>query len=155
MEKKQEAVATKLMQNLNSQLQPNFKPNGGTTRDLNPSTMGKPKSAKSVPIPIPIKPKESTNKFKSNRKLICATWNIKRGLIKRELEIKLLLKNENVDVIFLTETDTLNLANEDDFQIEGYKTVFHLRENDKESLRIIALVKDSIWKFTKIRTDLM
>ena len=37
--------------------------------------------------------------------LICATWNVKRGLVKRELEISHQLKAENVDIIFLTETD--------------------------------------------------
>ena len=35
--------------------------------------------------------------------------NIKRRLLKREQEIKILLKNENIDVLFLTKTDTKNL----------------------------------------------
>ena len=34
-----------------------------------------------------------------------ATRKIKRGLIKRELEIAQLLSDENIDILFLTESD--------------------------------------------------
>ena len=63
----------------------------------------------------------------SNQKnhLKIGTWNIKRGLVKRELEIANLPKSEKLDVLFLTETD-LQLNSAEDFKLEGYKTSFHL-----------------------------
>ena len=36
------------------------------------------------------------------------TWNIRHGLKKYEKELRELLKSENVDVCFTTETDTLS-----------------------------------------------
>ena len=50
------------------------------------------------------KQKEKGNNKK--RKLVIGTWNVRRGLIKRENEIINLLQTDNVDVLFLTETDT-------------------------------------------------
>ena len=46
---------------------------------------------------------------------IC-TWNIKRGLLKRELDIKDLLQKENIDILFLTETDII-IEEEEDYKI--------------------------------------
>jgi hypothetical protein len=36
---------------------------------------------------------------------ICS-WNIRRGLIKRELELKDMLNSEKLNIMFLVETDT-------------------------------------------------
>ena len=33
------------------------------------------------------------------------SWNIRRGIVKREIEIVQLLKDEELDILFLTETD--------------------------------------------------
>ena len=62
----------------------------------------------------------------TKNELLCATWNIRRGLITRELELKNLQKN--IDVLFITETDTKNLLKEEDYSIDGYRTVFPERE---------------------------
>ena len=55
-----------------------------------------------------------------------------------------ILKNENIDIIFLLETDTKNLAIEADFQIEGYKTIFYKRKEQIDNLRIISLIKEEV-----------
>ena len=46
---------------------------------------------------------------KTNESLVLSTWNIRRGLFVRELELKKMLQDENSDVMFLTETDTTAL----------------------------------------------
>ena len=46
---------------------------------------------------------------KTNESLALSTWNIRRGLSVRELELKKMLQDKNSDVMFLTETDTTAL----------------------------------------------
>ena len=46
------------------------------------------------------------------------SWNIKRGLVTKENEIKLLLKTEKFDILFLNETDTKQILSKKDYQIE-------------------------------------
>ena len=50
------------------------------------------------------------------------------------------VKNENIDIIFLTETDTNSLQKEDGYKIQGYKTVFQERKSDNSKLRIVCLL---------------
>ena len=87
--------------------------------------------------------------------LVCCTWNIRRGLIKREIELIDLLKSENVDVIFLTETDTKSLSKEEDYCIQGYKTILPITDPKSGLVRIIGLVKEEHIPHIKIRLDLM
>ena len=62
---------------------------------------------------------------KTNPKdLIVCSWNIQKGLIKREEELKDMLNKESIDIMFLMETDNKNLITESDFQIEGSKQFF-------------------------------
>ena len=94
------------------------------------SKMGFPKQ-KHIPVPIiPIKiktpPKTKNTEVKRKQEIICATWNIKKGLISREGELKNLLNSEKIDIIFITETDTKNINSAEDFQIDGYKTIMPL-----------------------------
>ena len=84
---------------------------------------------------------------------IC-TWNIKRGLVKRELEIKELLKREDIDIIFLTETD-IKLSSEDDYKIEGFKTVFQARESQDDVIRLICLIKNKRMSVIRIMDNIM
>ena len=104
--------------------------------------------SKSVSIP------KSTLKNQSNA-LVCCTWNIRRGLVKRESELKDLLTSENIDVIFLTETDTKCLCKEEDYFIQGYKTILPNIDTNCGLVRIIGLVKENLVPYIKIRTDLM
>ena len=82
--------------------------------------MGKSKSVDPVAVSTINQESEiSTNQKKRN--LNIATWNIRRGLITKENELILLLTTEDIDVIFLTETDT-NKQNAKDFHVKGYTT---------------------------------
>jgi hypothetical protein len=73
----------------------------------------------------PTKPRSNSNKFTNNQEtLIISTWNIRRGLIVREIELKNMLNDEKIDIMFVTETDTKTLENEKSYQVEGYNTVF-------------------------------
>ena len=64
-------------------------------------------------------------------------WNIRRGLIKRELELCVILKTEKINIKILTETDSNMIKTKDDYRIEGYETVIQLRKDDIDKTRII------------------
>ena len=87
--------------------------------------------------------------------LKCCTWNIRRGLVTREPELRILLKSEDIDVIFLTETDTKNTVNEDSYTIEGYKTILPLKSISNNLTRILCLVKENLVNAITVRADLM
>ena len=88
--------------------------------------------------------KIKTAKLKKKDLLTCATWNVRRGLVTRETEIKELLMNEKIDIFFLTETDTKSINCETDYIIRGYQTIFHERKNPNDVLRMICLVKEEL-----------
>ena len=94
----------------------------------------------------------STNQKKRN--LNIATWNIRRGLITKENELILLLTTEDIDVIFLTETDT-NMQNAKDFHVKGYTTRTQLCGETNQTIRILALTKDNCGVDIVTREDLM
>ena len=87
--------------------------------------------------------------------LKCAAWNINRGLITREGELINLLNAEDIDIIFLSETDTKSLRTEEDYYIKGYNAIFHKRKDEVSILRLVCLVKTEIRKNITIRSDLM
>ena len=72
----------------------------------------------------------------------------------RELEIKHLLQEEKIDVIFLTETDVL-LQSDNEYQIEGFKTVLPIKSNHEDKTRIICLIKNEWMSKCTIRNELM
>ena len=74
----------------------------------------------------------------------CATWNVRRGLVLREFEIKEIMATEKIDVFFITETDTKAINCESDYKIQGFQTIFHERENPNDVLRIVCLVKEEL-----------
>ena len=98
--------------------------------------------------------KRKTKWIENKRKLNIATWNIRRGLITKENELVQLLQEEEIDVMFLTETDT-SLQNAETFQITGYTTHIQLCKEKKENVRIIALTKDNCGVEILRREDLM
>ena len=87
--------------------------------------------------------------------MTCCSWNVKSGLIRRELEIRNLIENENIDVLFLKETDSNQLQTESDFTITGFITIFQKREDNCEKVRLICLVKESLMTNFTVRQDLM
>ena len=62
---------------------------------------------------------------KKKRNLNIAAWNIRRGLIIKENELVHLLHKDEIDFMFLTETDT-SLHNAEMFHIKGYTTHIQL-----------------------------
>ena len=65
------------------------------------------------------------------------------------------INEEQIDVAFITETDTKSLRKEENYQIKGYKTIFPNRMSEVSKIRIIAFVKESLASQIKIRSDLM
>ena len=49
-----------------------------------------------------------------------AYWNVRRGLNKREKEIEEMLHANQLDILFLNETDTIMVMNEKDFKLKGF-----------------------------------
>ena len=83
-------------------------------------------------------------------------WNIRRGLVKRELEIRELLNKQDLPVLFLVETDTMQILEQKDYSVEGFKTIFHKKEKSSNKTRIICLVKIEVQDSKiHIREDLM
>ena len=91
----------------------------------------------------------------SQANLICGTWNICRGLVTRENELIQLLDKEKIDILFLTETDTSKIESENDYVMNGYKTILPLRDDRSDKIIIMLLIKESIASEFKISVDLM
>ena len=70
------------------------------------------------------------------------------------MEIEILLRTEDIDVLFLTETD-VHLNSVDDFAIKGYNTVLQKRKTTQEKVRIVALIKDDKSNQMRIKENLM
>jgi len=68
---------------------------------------------------------------------ICSL-NIRRGLLKRELELKNMLNSEKLDIMFLVETDTKMIKGKDNYKIDGYETIIQKTDTNTEKIRIIA-----------------
>ena len=88
------------------------------------------------------------------RELSIGTWNVRRGLIKRELEISNLLQSDDLDILFLTETD-IKKQNVIDYKIKGYTTHIQSVAQDGDLVRVIALTKDNIGARFELKQELM
>ena len=99
---------------------------------------------------------QSVNKQEKKRSLSIATWNVRRGLLKRENEILQLLLAENLNILFLTETD-IKRINVCSYKIKGYTTFMQSGEEDSDmdTIRIVALTKEDCDVKIEIRNDLM
>ena len=74
-------------------------------------------------------PEQNKNQSKNrNASLNIGCWNIRKGITTKEQEIIHLLKVEKLDILFLTEVDSRSLQEECEYNIQGFKTIFHLRE---------------------------
>jgi len=94
------------------------------------------------------------NQPSKKRHLNVGTWNVRRGLIRRENEIKLLLQEEELDVLFLTETD-IRKENVQSYKIKGFDTKLQACKNDGDMVRIIVLIKENVGVEVNLRDDLM
>jgi hypothetical protein len=84
-----------------------------------------------VEKPVPVgqekfaKPNNKTNKQNGNknREINVGCWNIRRGLLIREQELREIIRVGSLDLVFLTETDTTAVNNENDYVLSGFKTI--------------------------------
>ena len=65
-----------------------------------------------------------------------------------------MLLDEELDVLFITETDT-KIESEKDFKIAGYKTIFQVREENTQKVRMMCLVNEASQHIINVRPDLM
>ena len=103
----------------------------------------------------PQQPKHGGLHTKNVSKLTIGCWNIRRGILTREMETREILKNEHLNVLFLVETDVILENGKDSYKIENYQTVVTKHESEKEKVRVIGLIEENIVKSTNIREDLM
>ena len=94
-------------------------------------------------------------KTEKPQKIKCACWNVRRGLIKQELEVKSILKEERIDIMFLVEVDTNLIKIKTDFILAGYETVVQKRKSDEEKVRVVCVFKEELSSEIKVREDLM
>ena len=81
-------------------------------------------------------------------------WNIRRGLLKRELEIINIINEQCLDILILVETDTCNLNTDKDYVIKGFKTILPLKKVCTQKTRLIMLIKEENTNIV-VREDLM
>ena len=67
------------------------------------------------------------------------------------------MSKENLDILFLVETDTTQIVDEKDYALQGFKTFFQKKIDHKEKTRIICLAKEHEVNASniKLRLDLM
>ena len=113
----------------------------------------------SVPIlssnnPNQTRDKAEQKKKKKKKNINICSWNIRRGLVIREQELKSIINSNSVDIIFLVETDTVSINNENDYRIPGFKTVIQNKKSDSLPTRIICLINEGLASLVLIRMDL-
>ncbi len=90
----------------------------------------------------PQQPKHGGLHTKNVSKLTIGCWNIRRGILTREMETREILKNEHLNVLFLVETDVILENGKDSYKIENYQTVVTKHESEKEKVRVIGLIEE-------------
>jgi hypothetical protein len=75
------------------------------------------------------------------------------GFFAKEAEITDILKSEDLDIFAIIEADLVYQS--DPPTIEGYKSVPTLRSNPLQKVRVLTLVKETLFSQVKVRTDLM
>ncbi len=84
---------------------------------------------------------------------ICS-WNIRRGLILREQELKSIIRSNNLNIVFLVETDTNAVSTESDYKIDGFKTIIQNKKDESSPTRIVGLIEETLSDQIIIRNDL-
>jgi hypothetical protein len=80
-------------------------------------------------------------------------WNI-RGLLIREPELKEIIAQNKINLIYLVETDTTSILSEADFKIPGFKTIIQKNKESPSITRIICLVDEKLSSQIIVRMDL-
>ena len=99
-------------------------PSGPASGVPNPETVGQSEPVDPVSITTPVLTMTQTRTTQNKQvQITVCSWNIRRGLLIREEELKALIKTKGIDVFFLVETDSNTVNDESDYQIEGFKTL--------------------------------
>ena len=114
--------------------------------------MGKPKPMDSVPI-LNHNNKKDQQKTTKKGVNVCS-WNIRRGLLIREEELKSIIKSNSLNVIFLVETDTNSVNTETDYKILGFRTLIQMKESPNDLTRVVCLIDEKMSDYVIIRSDL-
>ena len=112
--------------------------------------MGKPTSLDPVPNSTTILKPVVTKPVTIN----VSSWNIRRGLIIREQELKDIITQNELNIVFLVETDSTAISTEADFKIQGFKTIVQNKKDAAALTRIICLVDEKMTDEIIIRMDL-
>ena len=103
----------------------------------------------------PVRRAGKTRKSTTKGKITIGCWNIRKGLLRREQEMTEMINNEEINIMFLVETDTNAINKEEDYKIEGFKTVLPLKSGEDKHTRILGLVDETRVEYLKVRKDLM
>ena len=127
-----------------------------TTRHPYTRPVGQPKPMDPITVlnsPEVGKQKQNQNQKNPNKEMNICSWNIRRGLVVREAELKQMTRTNSLNIIFLVETDTNAVNTENDYQIQGFKTLVQNKKIDTPT-RIICLVDEKMKDKIIIRMDL-
>ena len=67
----------------------------------------------------------------------------------------MLLEDEKIDLLFVTETDTRAITSEKDYSIKGFKTILQKRSSINDNVRIICLVRTNFEESITILDQIM
>ena len=129
-----------------------------TGKWVNPKPIAIPVTTKPI---INLKPNDKESMFDKNPKklkqsnLNIGSWNIKRGLVTKEIEPCDMLNKEDFDILFLNETDSKQVLTSADYQIKGYETILPKISSDNKAIRMLCLVKSKLMEAVKICDELM
>jgi len=86
--------------------------------------------------------------------LTIVSVNIWRGLDVKVKQLSELVEKHKVDILMLQETDIKGRQRAEKFQMKNFVTILPLVK-EKQKVRVMTLVRDSLSKHVKVREDLM
>lgn len=82
-----------------------------------------------------------------------ASWNIGRGIITKQAQIEQLIKEENLDIICLQETDFKYYSDKNPVKLDGFVTFTNLVKTIEDKVRLMVFVREDVK--ASLRNDLM
>ena len=91
--------------------------------------------------------------MKSCHELVISSWNINRGLLKKQSQIEEYLHDHNIDILALQETDLKYYDDKSPFIIPGFVTFSNLVKSIDSKTRLLIIAKENLK--LSLRNDLM
>ena len=85
--------------------------------------------------------------------MIVSSWNINRGLIKKQAEIEEILFQNDMALLALQETDLTDYSDKNPIVIAGYRTISHMNNPKNNKNRMLVFVRNDL--NITVRDDLM